>query len=112
MNNNKKSLFFVKCPSCTNNISIFKVREEFKCGHCGSVINCPNYLEITLKSLGLYLGLTFIFYFFHFNFWTVALDLIIFFTIILNCLNSRLEYTLPPEARNDKNTNENYVHGP
>jgi predicted RNA-binding Zn-ribbon protein involved in translation (DUF1610 family) len=100
--NNNKSMFFITCPSCAKNISILKVREEFKCGHCGSAISCPNSLETTLKSLGLYFVLTFVFYFLTFNFWTVTLDIAIFFGIMLPCLK-RLECTIPTDSGHNAN---------
>lgn len=88
-----KSKFSLRCPHCTNNISLLKVREEFICPTCGSMIKCGNYLEISLKSLAIYFAVTFVFYFVSFNIITVTLDIIIFFAVMLKC-SEKLECSI------------------
>src|SRR5208283_317123 len=88
-----KNRFMVQCPHCTNNISLFKVREEFNCPYCGSHIRCPNYVEINLKAPAVYLAITFIFYFLKFTIFLVVLDMLIGLLVFWAYIN-KYEFTV------------------
>jgi hypothetical protein len=80
------------CPNCKNNIPLFKVKKEFTCPSCGSVLTCPNYSNLLLKSLAIYLAIVFVLDFIPFNMVTVIVYNILIFLIVtwiyskkLNC---------------------------
>jgi hypothetical protein len=49
----------MNCPHCENNIPLYKVKAEFGCAKCGSLIRGENYIKTMLVGLAIYLAIQF-----------------------------------------------------
>lgn len=63
----------MKCPKCGKSISVFKLKEEFSCPKCGTLLRCINFPKLWLTGLAVCAVLTFILDFFQFSFFIIAL---------------------------------------
>jgi hypothetical protein len=94
------------CPNCKNNISLFKVKKEFTCPSCGSLLSCPNYFNLLLKSLAIYLAIVFVLDFFPFNMFIVTVYNILIFLIVTRIYSKKLNCVL--RRSEEKPVDENH----
>jgi hypothetical protein len=94
------------CPNCKNHISLFKVKKEFTCPSCGSLLSCTNYSKLLLKSLAIYLAIVFVLDFFPFNMVIVVLYNILIFLIVTMIYSRKLNCSVLRRAE-EKPVNEN-----
>jgi hypothetical protein len=76
----------MKCPHCQHSISLLRVKEEFNCPNCGSLLRCGNYTKILLIALAICAAITFVLDFFRFSFFIIVLyNVVIFLAVMLKC---------------------------
>jgi hypothetical protein len=106
----KKSDFFMKCPHCDNSISLLRVKEEFYCPNCGSLLRCGNYMKILLIALAICAAITFVLDFVRFSFFVIVLYNVVIFLVVMLKFAKKLDCLVLRESA-DKNAHKGNKEG-
>jgi hypothetical protein len=88
----------MKCPHCGNNIPLYKVKTEFECAKCRSLLRCDNYNKTMLIGLAVYLAITFVLDFFSSHLLTIILYNIVIFFVVMMSFSKRLDCAVHREG--------------
>jgi hypothetical protein len=88
----------VKCPHCFANISIFKVRDEFACPECKSILKCHNWGRLNLVLFILSSIIIFLIGIFPFGTLSYLLCNIIIFIVIMRIMSEKVECSVLREG--------------
>ena len=88
----------MNCPHCGHNISWYKLKAEFECSKCGSLLKSDNYINTYLGGLAIYLTITFVLDFVS-DFFSMGFSMVILYNVLIILLVmppvlKRLRYTV------------------